>query len=80
MSRINFLSLKKYGRRQPHLLPRQKKDQTVVKYSVLNDSQQLFASRYRLYLPSEEELRVEVERERKFVVRELGERYEVAEA
>ena len=62
------------------MLPRQKKDQTVVKYSVLNDSQQLFASRYRLYLPSEEELRVEVERERKFVVRELGERYEVAEA
>lgn len=55
------------------------KDQTVVKYSVLKESQQLFASRYRLYLPSEEELRVEIEREREFVVRELGERYGVAE-
>jgi YhcG PDDEXK nuclease domain len=48
------------------------KDQTVVKYSVLNESSQLFASKYRLYLPSEEELRVEVEREREMVVRESG--------
>jgi predicted nuclease of restriction endonuclease-like (RecB) superfamily len=47
------------------------KDQTVVKYSVLNESSQLFASKYRLYLPSEEELRVEIEREREMVVREL---------
>ncbi len=51
------------------------KDQTVVKYSVLNESSQLFASKYRLYLPSEEELRVEVEREREMVVRERLERY-----
>ena len=36
------------------------KDHTVVKYSVLSESNQLFASRYRLYLPSEEELRVEI--------------------
>jgi len=53
------------------------KDQTVVKYSVLNESNQLFASKYRLYLPSEEELRVEVEREREMVVRERLERYGV---
>jgi predicted nuclease of restriction endonuclease-like (RecB) superfamily len=54
------------------------KDQTVVKYSVLNESSQLFASKYRLYLPSEEELRVEVEREREMVVRERLEGYGVA--
>ena len=32
------------------------KDQTIVKYSVLNESRQLFASKYKLYLPTEEEL------------------------
>jgi hypothetical protein len=35
-----------------------------VRYSVLNDSQQLFASKYRLVLPSEDELRQELERDR----------------
>ncbi|EDN69237.1 protein containing DUF1016 [Beggiatoa sp. PS] len=39
------------------------KDDTVVKYSVLKDSEQLFASKYRLVLPTEEELIVELERE-----------------
>jgi len=43
------------------------KDRTVVRYSVLNDSQQLFATKYRLVLPSEEELRRELERDRKEV-------------
>jgi len=51
------------------------KDQTVVKYSVLNESSQLFASKYRLYLPSEEELREEIERERELVVKERLEKY-----
>lgn len=36
------------------------KDASVVRYSVLNDSEQLFASRYKLVLPSEEELRREL--------------------
>jgi hypothetical protein len=40
------------------------KDQSVVRYSVLNDNEQLFASRYRLVLPTEDELRRELERER----------------
>jgi hypothetical protein len=39
------------------------KDQSVVRYSVLHESEQLFASKYRLVLPSEEELRREIERE-----------------
>ncbi|WP_327049742.1 PDDEXK nuclease domain-containing protein [Geotalea uraniireducens] len=51
------------------------KDHTVVQYSVLNESRQLFASRYRLYLPSEEELRAEIEREREMVVKERMVRY-----
>jgi len=38
------------------------KDDTVVHYSVMKDSQQLFVSKYRLVLPSEEELRDELER------------------
>lgn len=37
------------------------KDETVVKYSVLEDSKQIFASKYLPYLPTEEELRRELE-------------------
>jgi hypothetical protein len=40
------------------------KDASVVRYSVLHENEQLFASRYKLVLPSEEELRAELERER----------------
>ena len=38
------------------------KDDTVVRYSMLSESPQLFASKYRLVLPSEEELAAELER------------------
>ena len=44
------------------------KNEAVAKYSVLTDSQQLFASKYLPFLPSEEELRNELERERKLLV------------
>jgi predicted nuclease of restriction endonuclease-like (RecB) superfamily len=40
------------------------KDSSVVRYSVLHENEQLFASKYKLVLPSEEELRVELDRER----------------
>ncbi len=40
------------------------KDASVVRYSVLEGNEQLFASKYKLVLPSEEELRMELERER----------------
>lgn len=43
------------------------KDETVVKYSILNDSKQLFATKYMLYLPTEEELIAEVEREKRLL-------------
>jgi len=39
------------------------RDATVVRYSVLEDNKQLFASKYKLYLPSEEELAAELMRE-----------------
>lgn len=39
-------------------------NEAVVKYSVLNDAQQVFASRYRLTLPSVEELQHEIEAEK----------------
>ncbi len=39
-------------------------DKTIAKYSVLNDSKQLFASKYMNYLPSEEELINEIEKQK----------------
>ena len=43
------------------------KDETIVHYSVLNESRQLFASKYMLYLPTEKELQHELERERRLI-------------
>ena len=43
------------------------KNDTMVKYSVLSDNEHLFASKYMLYLPSEEELKRELERERRLI-------------
>ncbi|MFM9972342.1 MAG: YhcG family protein [Burkholderiales bacterium] len=39
------------------------KDETVVRYSVLHGNEKLFASKYKLILPSELELREELDRE-----------------
>lgn len=47
---------------------------TVAKYSVLKDSQQLFASKYLTELPSEAELKQELERERLKVQQQLIEK------
>lgn len=43
------------------------KDETVVKYSVIQESQQLFASKYQRVLPTEEELIAEIEREKRLI-------------
>jgi predicted nuclease of restriction endonuclease-like (RecB) superfamily len=40
------------------------KDETIVKYSVLAENKQLFATKYLPYLPTEEELIAEIEREK----------------
>ena len=38
------------------------KDETIVKYSALNDSKQIFASKYMTVLPTEVELAYELEK------------------
>jgi predicted nuclease of restriction endonuclease-like (RecB) superfamily len=43
------------------------KNETVARYSVLNDRKQIFASKYMLCLPTEEQLRREIERERRLI-------------
>lgn len=48
------------------------KSEAVAKYSVLNDRKQIFASKYMEYLPSEEELAIELERERKLIEEHLS--------
>ncbi|MBI5297778.1 MAG: DUF1016 domain-containing protein [Chloroflexi bacterium] len=53
------------------------KDETIAKYSVLKDSEQIFASKYRLVLPSEEELQAELEREKRLFLMERAGGYHV---
>ncbi len=43
------------------------KNETVARYSVLKDRKQIFASKYMLCLPTEEQLRQEIEKERKLI-------------
>ncbi len=43
------------------------KDRTIVKYSILNDSKQIFASKYKLYLHEEKDLIEEINKERKLL-------------
>jgi predicted nuclease of restriction endonuclease-like (RecB) superfamily len=43
------------------------KNEAIARYSVLAESKQLFASKYMLYLPTEEELERELERERRLI-------------
>ena len=49
------------------------KTESIVKYSVLADNDNLFASKYILCLPTEEELRRELERERELIERQKTE-------
>ena len=39
-------------------------DEDIARYSILKGNEQLFATKYKLYLPSEEELRREIERQK----------------
>lgn len=54
------------------------KSEAVVKYSVLAGSEQLFAAKYLPYLPSEEELKRELEQERLRVQAQLKKQQEDA--
>ena len=54
------------------------KNEAVAKYSVLNDRKQIFASKYMLYLPTEKELALELERERRLIEAHLDEQEQLA--
>lgn len=52
------------------------KNEAVAKYSVLRDRRQIFASKYMLYLPTEEELTQELTRERRLIEAQLADQSE----
>ena len=39
-------------------------DKDIAQYSVMHGNEQLFATKYKLYLPTEEELRAEIEQQK----------------
>jgi predicted nuclease of restriction endonuclease-like (RecB) superfamily len=50
------------------------KGEAVAKYSVLSEGRQIFASKYLQFLPSEEELRIEIQKERRLIEAALQEK------
>ena len=48
-------------------------DEDIARYSVLHENEQLFASKYKLYLPDEEELRAEIEAQKRIFRAQLEE-------
>lgn len=42
-------------------------DEDIAKYSILKGNEQLFATKYKLYLPTEDELRAEIENQKTFL-------------
>lgn len=49
-------------------------DEDIAKYSVLHGNEQLFATKYKLYLPTEEELRAEIETQKAMFYLQKGDR------
>ena len=47
-------------------------DHDIARYSILKGNEQLFATKYMLYLPTEEELRAEIEREKLLLKFQFG--------
>jgi predicted nuclease of restriction endonuclease-like (RecB) superfamily len=48
-------------------------DKDIARYSILKGNEHLFATKYKLYLPTEEELRIEIEKEKEFIRLQLVE-------
>jgi RecB family endonuclease NucS len=42
-------------------------DKTIARYSVLQGNEHLFATKYKLYLPTEKQLKMEIEREKEVI-------------
>lgn len=51
-------------------------DEDIARYSVLHGKEQLFATKYKLYLPTEEELRAEIEAQKEIFYLQQEERIE----
>ena len=47
-------------------------DNTIARYSVLNDSDQIYAAKYMTYMPTEDELRREIEQQKRFFMEQCG--------
>lgn len=47
-------------------------DSTIARYSVLHDNNNLFAAKYMTYMPTEEELRYEIEQQKRFFLEQHG--------
>ncbi len=54
-------------------------DEDIARYSVLHGNEQLFASKYKLYLPTEEELRAEIETQKAIFLLQQKEKEEGTE-
>ena len=48
------------------LLPCADTDKDVAHYSILNNNDQFFAAKYLTYMPTQEELRREIEQQKEF--------------
>src|SRR3989344_1541232 len=46
------------------------KNEVMAKYTLLSEGKNIFASKYKLYLPTEDELKRELQKEREFILRE----------
>lgn len=47
-------------------------DSTIARYSVLHDNDQLYATKYMTYMPTEDELRNEIEQQKQFFLEQNG--------
>lgn len=47
-------------------------DSTIARYSVLHESEQIFATKYMAYMPTEEELKHEIEQQKQFLQEQYG--------
>lgn len=52
------------------------KNEVMAKYTLLSDNKNIFASKYKLYLPTEEDLKKELQQEKEFILRESADHYQ----
>jgi len=54
-------------------------DEDIARYSILHGNEQLFASKYKTYMPTEEELRAEIERQKEIFMLQQASKIEKKE-